>query len=357
MVSYRKQESGVEMPYIFRSYNDLKPNDEFSNRILHRNPGPANTNEIWKVARATSAAPTYFKPMKIDNDKHLDGGFGRNNPCTEIYDEVRRMNNSAERCVGLIVSVGTGKLQQPRLEGKGVKKYFRFLKFAIKWVSDSEEKHDSMTRLNLPNYARFNVESALGAMKLDEWRERGSLRLKTGEIISKLRSRRGKHEAQTTTKEKKAHALDNDTSSPSSSSASPTTSPSPPQKTSEMRKNIPKFFQPKNKTLEKITILTGEYLSQPEIQDLMMSYAQRLVDTRRARVNQDKDRWEESCYRSWYHCKIHQCPRGETKYSTRKELRKHILHKHYGGNGGRGSRCPPEEEIERILDRGKFLIP
>lgn len=373
MLSYRKQDKGVESPYIFRSYDNLHRNDELNKGMLHRNPGVANKNEIWKVARATSAAPAYFKPMKIDDDEYLDGGFGANNPCAEVYDEVQRMNNSAERCVGLIISVGTGKLQQSRFQGRGFRRYIGFFHFATKWAADSEEKHIDMTRLNLPNYARFNVESALGAMKLDEWRDRGSLRLKTGETISKLKSRRGEDDAlahahaQTTNKEKKAPPLDNDPSSSSSTPSSSSSSPnplSPPQTpTPEEKKNIPKFFQPKNKTLEKITNLTGEYLSQPDVQNLIISYAQRLVETRRARVHQDKDRWEKSCYRIWYHCKIHRCPRGEEKYPTREKLRKHILHKHYGGGGsgaggGGGSSCSPEEEeIERILDRGKFLIP
>lgn len=356
MLSYRNQESkGVETPYIFRSYDNLHRNEELNNRMLHRNPGVANKNEIWKVARATSAAPTYFKPMKIDDDEYLDGGFGANNPCAEIYDEVRRMNNSAEHCVGLVVSVGTGKHLQGRFQGTGLRRYIGYLNFAAKWAADAEEKHIGMTRLNLPYYARFNVESALGGMKLDEWRYRGSLRLKTGETISKLRSRRREHDPQTTTK--KETPLDN---GPSSSSPSPSPSPasssssissSPSSSSSPDTKRIPKFFRPKNKTLERITKFTGEYLSQPEINDLIISYARRLVETRRARAYQDKDRWEKSCYRIWYHCKIYQCPRGEQKYPTREKLRKHILHKH----GGHVDSSP--EEIERTLDRGKFLIP
>ena len=345
MLSYRKQEStGVETPYVFRSYDNLHRNEDPNKRLLDRNPGVADKNEIWKVARATSAAPTYFKPMKIDDDEYLDGGFGANNPCAEICDEVRRMNNSAENCVGIIVSVGTGKHLQARFQGTGLKRYIGFANFTAKWATESEMAHTYMERLNLPSYARFNVETSLGSIKLDEWRYRGSFRIKMGEAISMLRPRQRDHD-QTTTKNENPSDNGPSSSFPSSSSSSTTTS------SYSQTKRIPKFFRPKNKTLDKITKHTEEYLSQPGIQALIQSYARRLVETRRARASQDKDRWEKSCYRIWYHCKIYQCPRGEEKYSTRDVLRNHILNKH----GGHADSA--EEEIERTLDRCRFLIP
>lgn len=352
VLSYRKQESkGVETPYIFRSYDNLHRNEVVSERVLDRNPGVADKNEIWKVARATSAAPTYFKSMKIDDDEYLDGGFGANNPCAEIYDEVLRMNNSAEHCVGIIVSVGTGKNLQGRFRGTGLRRYIGYLNFAAKWAAESEEKHIGMTRLKLPHYARFNVETVLGGMKLDEWRYRGSLRLKTGEAISKLRSRRRDHNPQTITKTEKPLDNGRSPSPPSPTLASSSSSTITTTSSSSQTKRIPKFFRPKNKTLEKITKHTEEYLNQPNIQALILSYAQKLVETRRARAKQDKDRWQKSCYRIWYHCKINQCPRGEEKYPTREALRNHILDKHDNhADSAQG-------EIERTLNKGKFVIP
>lgn len=353
MLSYRKQEStGVETPYVFRSYDNLHRNDDLSKRLLDRNPGVADNNEIWKVARATSAAPTYFRPMMIDDDEYLDGGFGANNPCGEICHEVRRMNNSSEHCVGIIVSVGTGKHLKGRFQGTGLKRYIGFVNFATKWASESEETHTYMERLNLLYYARFNVDTALGSIKLDEWRYRGPLRIKTGKAIGKLRSRRQDHDPQTITKNEKPSDNGPSSSSPSplaffspssSSSSSSTTS------SSSQTKGIPKFFRPKNKTLEKITKHTEDYLSQPHIQTLILCYARRLVETRRARAHQDKDRWEKTCYRMWYHCKIHQCPRGEEKYPTREALRRHILSKHSDHADS------AEEEIEKTLNRCKFI--
>ena len=36
--------------------------------------------KIWEAARATSAAPTYFEPMKIGDYTLVDGGLEANNP-------------------------------------------------------------------------------------------------------------------------------------------------------------------------------------------------------------------------------------------------------------------------------------
>lgn len=36
--------------------------------------------KLWEAARATSAAPTYFPPMKVGNYTFVDGGLQANNP-------------------------------------------------------------------------------------------------------------------------------------------------------------------------------------------------------------------------------------------------------------------------------------
>ena len=36
--------------------------------------------KVWEAARATSAAPAYFKPFAIEKYHLIDGGLGANNP-------------------------------------------------------------------------------------------------------------------------------------------------------------------------------------------------------------------------------------------------------------------------------------
>ena len=47
---------------------------------------------IWQAARATSAAPSFFKEMYIDNPRpginYVDGGLGHNNPAEVALEEA-----------------------------------------------------------------------------------------------------------------------------------------------------------------------------------------------------------------------------------------------------------------------------
>ena len=62
---------------------------------------------IWKACRATSAAPTYFESIEIEEIKFVDGGLGFNNPAREVLHESRLLKH--EGCgVRSLVSIGTG---------------------------------------------------------------------------------------------------------------------------------------------------------------------------------------------------------------------------------------------------------
>ena len=65
------------------------------------------------VARATSAAPTYFEPFLVEGGPHdgcalIDGGVHSNNPAMCAYVEARKI--SPEENDFLVVSLGTGEL-------------------------------------------------------------------------------------------------------------------------------------------------------------------------------------------------------------------------------------------------------
>jgi uncharacterized protein len=78
-----------------------------------------------QVARATSAAPTYFEPAKIESEDSsdyyalVDGGVFANNPAMCAYAEVRNTRPGAGDF--LLVSLGTGELTRslPYEEVKG----------------------------------------------------------------------------------------------------------------------------------------------------------------------------------------------------------------------------------------------
>ena len=62
---------------------------------------------IWKVARITSAAPYYFKPV----GNSLDGGMLANNPTLDALVQVSKYNEVVQKTnkiAHVVVSVGTG---------------------------------------------------------------------------------------------------------------------------------------------------------------------------------------------------------------------------------------------------------
>ena len=71
---------------------------------------------LWEVARATSAAPTYFPPARLarpgrrDSWMLIDGGTFANNPAMCAYADVRRADPEAQI---LVVSLGTGRHAEP----------------------------------------------------------------------------------------------------------------------------------------------------------------------------------------------------------------------------------------------------
>lgn len=174
----------TQAPYLFRSYDHHPHVPPY---VQERNPGYSQRARIWQVARATTAAPTYFDPIVIDNCRYGDGGFGANNPIFEIYHEVCQMNGDKKECFNLLMSIGTGCPRRiDRYGESSIRKYFAFMKAARKLASDAEIAHENFHRTfngQIP-YHRFSVpyqenqgrtqqpavpQKPLGDIKLDEW--------------------------------------------------------------------------------------------------------------------------------------------------------------------------------------------
>lgn len=71
---------------------------------------------VWRAARSSGAAPTYFRPM----GRFLDGGLLANNPTLDAMTEIHQYNKAlkeqgreSEVCrLGVVVSLGTGRPPQ-----------------------------------------------------------------------------------------------------------------------------------------------------------------------------------------------------------------------------------------------------
>jgi hypothetical protein len=216
---------------MFRSYKHLVESKTESRFVP--NPGPAPRVPIWEVARAATAAPTVFKTMKIGNLEFLDASFlGAQNPILMAFDEVSQMHRSTQDSVTLAVSIGSGnsRFNQRLFEERG-----KFLNI-LRQRDGAAEAHDQMLRLERQLrgtrreilYERFDVESGLQRIGLDQWKMKKPL----------LGS--------------KAHV---------------------------------------NLTLVKIRSATEAYLAQPAVQERLRVVAERLVKNRRERA-QDVAKWK-----------------------------------------------------------------
>ncbi len=108
--------SDLLKPCIISSYDIRNGKPHFFKQ--HKSDNEIFNFKVKDVARATSAAPTYFEVARVKNDLGtpfplIDGGVFVNNPALAAYSEVRSMtfdgvtpNPSAKNM--FIVSIGTG---------------------------------------------------------------------------------------------------------------------------------------------------------------------------------------------------------------------------------------------------------
>ena len=178
--------------HMFRSYfNRTPPSANALDDLtisLHRQPLDV---PIWKIARATSAAPSYFKSMEVDGLKLMDGGLLANNPSKFARAEVDTMHRNhpsgsckstgetSEDGIRFLVSLGTGKQASQHI----TRNLLSVVKFALKQMTNPESVHNDLQDSLSPRvYYRFNVERGLRKMNLDECIVKGEVNLTFSKI-------------------------------------------------------------------------------------------------------------------------------------------------------------------------------
>jgi predicted acylesterase/phospholipase RssA len=149
---------------------------------------------IWEAARATTAAPTFFKRIVIgtlgSSQPYVDGGLGCNNPVIQILEEAVLMFPG--RHLSCIISIGTGhartiKIPPPtwlrqRLPLDVVR--------AMQGIATDCERNsqDMMRRFqNTENvHFRFNVEQGLQEVRLDQWEKLDEVTAHTGQYMAQV---------------------------------------------------------------------------------------------------------------------------------------------------------------------------
>lgn len=137
---------------------------------------------IWEVARATSAATTFFKPIKVGRDgtEFIDAAFGHNNPCEVLIEEGQRLfPNCGRMC---ILSIGTGLGDVVTIKDSRLS-----IINALKQMATSSKK--VAARLNnrfgdVGPYFRFNVDQGLQDITLSDWEKASSISAHTRNYLA-----------------------------------------------------------------------------------------------------------------------------------------------------------------------------
>lgn len=132
--------------------------------------------EIWQVARAATAAPLYFEPLKVERARssgHIlftDGGFSHtNNPTRTGKSEIKVRRGSGS--IGIVVSVGTARKKKEENDSAWVRfvnKIPREMRGMAHELSDPEAVHDDMLQEQGFPYYRLNHPDGLD-VELDRW--------------------------------------------------------------------------------------------------------------------------------------------------------------------------------------------
>lgn len=137
---------------------------------------------IWEVARATSAATTFFKSIKCGRDEieFVDAGFGYNNPCEILLKEAQTA--LPDKDFNCIISVGTG------IGGAvSIRNTRRSILDALKDMATSSQKVsqrlDSLYS-DRDIYYRFDVSRGLEDVVLSDWKKTSKISAHTRNYLA-----------------------------------------------------------------------------------------------------------------------------------------------------------------------------
>ncbi|XP_053472994.1 85/88 kDa calcium-independent phospholipase A2 isoform X2 [Ictalurus furcatus] len=130
--------------HIFRNYDapTIPRDPPYASTATFRPLTTPQEQVVWRAARSSGAAPTYFRPM----GRFLDGGLLANNPTLDAMTEIHQYNKSLkaqgrgdEVCrLGVVVSLGTGKPPQVSVNSVDVFRPSNPLELAKSFVGAKE---------------------------------------------------------------------------------------------------------------------------------------------------------------------------------------------------------------------------
>jgi len=181
---------------IHLSFVCAMPAGNFSFPTLFRSwiPGanPAYNCTIVDAARATSAAPAFFKAIEFgDPIKHVyvDGGLGCNNPVKYVIEESKSL--FFNRPISCVISLGTGAADVIRLDQHDAFQWLLPTNMirALKGIATDCEMRSEETARDAEThsflYCRLNVDQGLQGVSLAEWEKLTDVQVHTLQYLMK----------------------------------------------------------------------------------------------------------------------------------------------------------------------------
>jgi len=163
---------------IVPAYDTAEPGPYFFKTTKARE-SPDQDFPLAVVARASSAAPTYFEPSSVDGRTFVDGGVFAVNPAMSAFAEVLRFQPGAEL---VLLSLGTGERMRRRsfdqIKDWGLLEWARpLLDVVFDGISDAVD-YELRHALGEGRYWRLQVELTRASDELDDATEENLRRLR-----------------------------------------------------------------------------------------------------------------------------------------------------------------------------------
>ncbi len=145
---------------------------------------------ICQAALATSAATTFFEPVRIGNRSFADGGLGANNPVDETEGEASNIwcaeTGDLKPLVKCFVSIGTGDPGMKAFDDSMIKFLGQTVVDIATETQNTERRFVDRWAGHFDNkrYFRFNVDQGLQNIGLDEYQKLGAMEAATSGYIT-----------------------------------------------------------------------------------------------------------------------------------------------------------------------------
>jgi predicted acylesterase/phospholipase RssA len=148
--------------------------------------------KIWEAARATTAAPVYFKDITLRRGefekRYVDAAIGYNNPTEVLLDEAARVFYRTRK-LGAVVSLGTGTRSRSLVSPQEVG-HITYAIGAAKTMKDvtvdTEAVHRRVQNIFkdvTSTYFRFNLPDGAAKVKLNGYKQMGMLKEMTASYL------------------------------------------------------------------------------------------------------------------------------------------------------------------------------